>query len=64
MNTSLKSLALLVFAASAATAQSAAPAADAVTVDAKLPDYAVTSGVSGNLNAVGSDTLINDDLLG
>ena len=59
MNTSLKSLALLVFAASAATAQSAAPAADAVTVDAKLPDYAVTSGVSGNLNAVGSDTLIN-----
>ena len=59
MNTSLKSLALLVFAASAATAQSAAPAAEAVTVDAKLPDYAVTSGVSGNLNAVGSDTLIN-----
>jgi phosphate transport system substrate-binding protein len=60
MNTSLKSLALLVFAASAASAQSAAPAAtEVVTVDAKLPDYAVASGVSGNLNSVGSDTLNN-----
>lgn len=54
MNTSLKSLALLVFAASAASAQqSASP------IDAKLPDYAVASGVSGNLNSVGSDTLNN-----
>jgi len=60
MNTSLKSLALLVFAASAASAQTAAPAAnEVVTVDAKLPDYTVASGVSGNLNSVGSDTLNN-----
>ena len=58
MHTTLKSLALLALTASVASAQSAA-AADAVVVDAKLPDYAVTSGVSGNLNAVGSDTLIN-----
>jgi len=57
MNTTLKSLALLALTATAVSAQTAA--ADAVTVDAKLPDYAVTSGVSGNLNAVGSDTLIN-----
>jgi phosphate transport system substrate-binding protein len=54
MNTTLKSLALLVFAASAASAQQAAS-----LVDAKLPDYAVTAGVSGNLNSVGSDTLNN-----
>ena len=58
MHTTLKSLALLALTATVASAQSAA-AADAVVVDAKLPDYAVTSGVSGNLNAVGSDTLIN-----
>ncbi len=54
MNTKLKSLALLVFAASAASAQQAAS-----PVDAKLPDYAVAAGVSGNLNSVGSDTLNN-----
>ena len=60
MHTYLKSLALLAFTASVASAQSAAPAvAEVVTVDAKLPDYAVTSGVSGNLNSVGSDTLNN-----
>jgi phosphate transport system substrate-binding protein len=60
MHTTLKSLALLALTATVASAQSAASAAaDAVVVDAKLPDYAVTSGVSGNLNAVGSDTLIN-----
>jgi len=59
MHTTLKSLALLAFTATVVSAQSAAPASDAVVVDAKLPDYAVTSGVSGNLNAVGSDTLIN-----
>jgi phosphate transport system substrate-binding protein len=52
MNTSIKSLALLVFAASAA---SAAPA----SAPSGLPDYAVSSGVSGNLNSVGSDTLAN-----
>jgi len=54
MNTSLKSLALLVFAASAASAQQSTS-----LVDAKLPDYAVSAGVSGNLNSVGSDTLNN-----
>jgi len=60
MRTSLQSLALLAFTASIASAQSAAPAASSlVTVDAKLPDYAVASGVSGNLNSVGSDTLNN-----
>ena len=60
MHTSLQSLALLAFTASIASAQSAAPAASSVvTVDAKLPDYAVASGVSGNLNSVGSDTLNN-----
>ena len=55
MHTTLKSLALLALTASVASAQSA----EVVTVDAKLPDYAVTSGVSGNLNSVGSDTLNN-----
>jgi len=60
MHTSLKSLALLALTATAVSAQSAAPAAaEVVVVDAKLPDYAVTSGVSGNLNSVGSDTLNN-----
>jgi phosphate transport system substrate-binding protein len=60
MHTSLKSLALLALTATVASAQSAAPApAEVVTVDAKLPDYAVASGVSGNLNSVGSDTLNN-----
>ena len=60
MHASLKSLALLAFTATIASAQSAAPAAaEVVTVDAKLPDYAVSSGVSGNLNSVGSDTLNN-----
>lgn len=52
MNHVLKSLALLVLTAAGASAQS-------VTVDPKLPDYAVASGVSGNLNSVGSDTLNN-----
>jgi phosphate transport system substrate-binding protein len=56
MNTSIKSLALLVFAASAA---STAFAAETVAAPAALPDYAVSSGVSGNLNSVGSDTLAN-----
>ena len=55
MHTSLKSLALLALTATVVSAQSS----DVVTVDAKLPDYAVTSGVSGNLNSVGSDTLNN-----
>ena len=60
MHTSLKSLALLALTATAVSAQTAAPAAaEVVVVDAKLPDYAVSSGVSGNLNSVGSDTLNN-----
>src|SRR3954471_2642840 len=33
--------------------------AAAVTVDDKLPAYATVSGVTGNLNSVGSDTLNN-----
>ena len=56
MNTSIKSLALLVFAASAATA---AETKSTSILDSSLPDYAVSSGVSGNLNSVGSDTLNN-----
>lgn len=59
MNISLKSLALLALTAAAVSAQTAAPAADVVAVDSKIPDYTVTSGVSGNLNSVGSDTLNN-----
>lgn len=55
MHTILKSLALVALTATAVNLQ----AADAVTVDAKIPAYAVTSGVSGNLNSVGSDTLNN-----
>jgi phosphate transport system substrate-binding protein len=31
----------------------------AVTIDEKLPEYKRTSGVSGNLNSIGSDTLNN-----
>jgi phosphate transport system substrate-binding protein len=33
--------------------------AEKVTVDAKLPAYKATSGVSGNLSSIGSDTLNN-----
>ncbi len=55
MHTNLKSLALIALTATTVTVQ----AADAVTVDPKIPAYAVTSGVSGNLNSVGSDTLNN-----
>jgi len=35
------------------------PAAEALKVDPKLPAYAPVSGVSGNLNSIGSDTLNN-----
>jgi len=56
MNHTLRSLALLAFTATIASAQQASAP---VTVDPKLPDYAVASGVSGNLNSVGSDTLNN-----
>jgi phosphate transport system substrate-binding protein len=48
---------LLVAAAVAVTA--AAPAAMAAGVDAALPNYTKTTGVSGNLSSVGSDTLAN-----
>jgi phosphate transport system substrate-binding protein len=34
-------------------------AAEALKVDSKLPDYKRVSGVSGNLNSIGSDTLNN-----
>jgi len=51
MKQSLLSLSLLVFTGSALSAQT--------KVDATLPDYSVSSGVSGNLNSVGSDTLNN-----
>jgi phosphate transport system substrate-binding protein len=37
----------------------AALSAQAVKVDAAIPTYSKTSGVSGNLNSVGSDTLNN-----
>ncbi len=36
-----------------------ASAQEALKVDAKLPDYKVQSGISGNLNSIGSDTLNN-----
>ncbi len=55
MSKTITSLALLVLTASASFAQQS----NAVVVDAKLPDYSVASGVSGNLNSVGSDTLEN-----
>jgi phosphate transport system substrate-binding protein len=57
MKNSLKSLSLLVFATSVLSAQDASKSKS--VVDATLPDYAVSSGVSGNLNSVGSDTLNN-----
>ena len=46
--------------ASIATAAVGATAvAQAVKVDPKIPDYKTTSGVSGNIKSVGSDTIIN-----
>lgn len=67
MNLINKSFALLVFAASSLSAQEATPAAPAAPatpaktsmLDDKLANYEVTSGVSGNLNSVGSDSLNN-----
>ncbi|MBI5450010.1 MAG: phosphate ABC transporter substrate-binding protein PstS family protein [Gammaproteobacteria bacterium] len=38
---------------------SGAVLADVITVDASVPAYSKTSGVSGNLSSVGSDTLAN-----
>ena len=43
----------------AAALSSLSMAAEKVTVDSSIKPYAPTSGVSGNLNAVGSDTLNN-----
>ena len=43
----------------AAALSSLSMAADQVTVDSSIKPYAPTSGVSGNLSAVGSDTLNN-----
>lgn len=43
----------------ALTALAAAGVAAGPAVDPKLPDYTRTSGVSGNLSSVGSDTLAN-----
>ena len=47
-------VAVVLFSLTAGTVQAAT-----VTVDEKLPAYATVSGVSGNLNSVGSDTLNN-----
>jgi phosphate transport system substrate-binding protein len=47
--------AIALFTVTAATAASAAP----IEVDPALKPYAKTSGVSGNLNSIGSDTLNN-----
>ena len=43
----------------AAALSSLSMAAEKVTVDSSIKPYAPTSGVSGNLSAVGSDTLNN-----
>ena len=59
MRTTLRSLALSASLAAASALNAAPAASEAVVVDAKLPDYVVASGVSGNLNSVGSDTLNN-----
>ena len=49
-----------VFAAAAALCITATGAqAEKIKVDAKLPAYKATSGVSGNLNSIGSDSLNN-----
>jgi phosphate transport system substrate-binding protein len=42
-----------------ALAASAGARAEAVTVDPGIPGYEKTSGISGNLNSIGSDTLNN-----
>ncbi len=42
-----------------AVAQTAARADEAVKVDPKLPTYKKVEGISGNLSAIGSDTMNN-----
>ena len=49
----------LVFATAICLALLAQPAGAALMVDEKLPAYKATSGVSGNVKSVGSDTLNN-----
>lgn len=48
-----------VLAAVATLCVATAAQAEKITVDAKLPTYKATSGVSGNLNSIGSDSLNN-----
>jgi phosphate transport system substrate-binding protein len=50
---------VVVLALCLALCGSAAVSAQAVKVDASIPSYSKTSGVSGNLSSVGSDTLNN-----
>ena len=45
--------------AAAAPGTEAAPASGAVRVDPAIPAYQTTSGISGNLSSVGSDTMNN-----
>ncbi|MEQ1862318.1 MAG: phosphate ABC transporter substrate-binding protein [Chthoniobacteraceae bacterium] len=49
----------LVLALAASVFTTTVATAEKVEVDPKLPDYAKTSGVGGNLNSIGSDTLNN-----
>jgi phosphate transport system substrate-binding protein len=55
MNSTLKTLAAAVLLGSIAFAAQA----EVVKVDAAIPAYQKTSGVTGNLNSIGSDTLNN-----
>ncbi len=54
-----KSLQKLIAFAGASLAFSAAASAASVEVEAAVPEYKTVSGVSGNLNSIGSDTLNN-----
>jgi phosphate transport system substrate-binding protein len=47
------------WASSAVIAMGASASAQAVKVDPKIPEYKTTSGVSGSIKSVGSDTIIN-----
>jgi phosphate transport system substrate-binding protein len=49
----------IVIAAALTLAGARVHAEDALSVDPKLPAYQKTSGISGNLNSVGSDTMNN-----
>lgn len=49
----------LIIAAALAIGAARVSAEDALTVDPNLPAYQKTSGISGNLNSVGSDTMNN-----